>query len=196
MPGGQELFPFFPDTRSCERGLRGPDLAPVPRSPKGNLGRSGLLSVGGPTPRPDPRGRGLTLQPKFGSPMPTPAPSLLPPRAPTRQQRVPSRPRGLPYRKVSSISLMVVSFSTTRKLGWRFLLSSPMPPSRKPVTVSSSPITAISFPLPAILTDRSRSSATAGCYRSPAFAAHRLRPAPQPPNACAVVPLRLLGHAH
>ena len=72
-------------------------------------------------------------------------------------------------RKVSSISLMVVSFSTTRKLGWRFLLSSPMPPSRKPVTMSSSPITAISFPLPAILTDRPRSSGTAGCHPSLLF---------------------------
>lgn len=54
------------------------------------------------------------------------------------------------YLKVSSISVMLVSFSTTRKLGFRFLLSSPMPPSRKPVHVSSSPITAISFPRPAI----------------------------------------------
>lgn len=45
---------------------------------------------------------------------------------------------------------MLVSFSTTRKFGLRFLLSSPIPPSRKPVHVSSSPITAINFPRPAI----------------------------------------------
>lgn len=146
--------------------VRGPFVDWSHRAPKGNLGRSGLLSNRW-TGFLDPRGRGLTRQP-------VPPPALSPPRAPTRQQRVQFKPRGLPYRKVSSISLMVVSFSTTRKLGWRFLLSSPMPPSRKPVTVSSSPITAISFPLPAILTDEPRASATAGCHRSPAFAAHRL----------------------
>ncbi|TNN29064.1 hypothetical protein EYF80_060789 [Liparis tanakae] len=56
--------------------------------------------------------------------------------------------------KVSSISVTLVSFSTTRKLGFRFLLSSPTPPSRKPVHVSSSPITAISFPRPAITSFR------------------------------------------
>ncbi len=54
------------------------------------------------------------------------------------------------YLKVSSISVMLVSFSTTKKFGFRFLFSSPIPPSRKPVHVSSSPITAISFPRPAI----------------------------------------------
>lgn len=57
----------------------------------------------------------------------------------------------LSYLKVSSISVMLVSFSTTKKLGFRFLFSSPMPPSRKPVHVSSSPITAINFPRPAMV---------------------------------------------
>jgi len=54
------------------------------------------------------------------------------------------------YLKVSSISVMLVSFSTTKKLGFRFLLSSPIPPRRNPVHVSSSPITAINFPRPGI----------------------------------------------
>lgn len=56
-----------------------------------------------------------------------------------------------PYLKVSSISVILVSFSTTKKLGFRFLLSSPIPPSKNPVQVSSSPITAINFPRPAIV---------------------------------------------
>ena len=55
------------------------------------------------------------------------------------------------YLKVSSISVTLVSFSTTKKLGLRFLFNSPTPPSRNPVHVSSSPITAISLPRPAMV---------------------------------------------
>lgn len=175
------LFPFFPDTQSCE------EEALVPPSPQRELGaRRPLLWKGGRTDFPDSGGRDPTLQSGSASPAPPP-PS---PSAPTRQQRGLFRPRGLPYRKVSSISLMVVSFSTTRKLGWRFLLSSPMPPSRKPVTVSSSPITAISFPLPAILADWRGSAATTASRRSPASAELRLFGRAPTLQACAVPPFR------
>lgn len=67
------------------------------------------------------------------------------------QQKTSVVQRRKTHLNVSSISVMLVSFSTTRKLGLRFLLSSPTPPSRNPVQVSSSPITAISFPRPAIV---------------------------------------------
>ncbi|KER25345.1 hypothetical protein T265_07217 [Opisthorchis viverrini] len=46
----------------------------------------------------------------------------------------------------SSIALKDVSLSTAKKFGRRFLSSSPIPPSRNPVHVSSSPMTAISLP--------------------------------------------------
>lgn len=179
VPVRHELFPFF-----LTHGHVGALCGLVPPSPQRELGPQWppLQSVDR-LPRPSRTGSDTSAV--------RPAPSL---RAPPGSG-VSSSLMSYPYRKSMPISFVVVSFSTTRKLGWRFLIAprcrpagsqSQCPRLRSPQLASPS---RHPHRRAEVLSDRRVSP-------SPAFAAHRLFGRTPRFRHAHLCHSRLLGHAH